>query len=203
MKSKTLYIGLAVVAIGLLAVGIAVFTSGDDLLEKPEVSDQEQAANGSVVDEETLRENHDGNVTVVIASEDKLLGQYEKSDRHFKKSISNRTITYVHQRRIDDVEVRGDHIIYVFDKNTELIEKDIRWRDDLPKHMPPVIFKEQAESIADGGSATLYFLSTNRSFISPKPPAPINPCWVVRSGDTITIIDATNGKILGYGIPPP
>ncbi|CAD6493619.1 MAG: hypothetical protein DIAAKJNI_00525 [Candidatus Argoarchaeum ethanivorans] len=203
MKSKTRYVGLIAITISALIVGIAIFTSGDDLLEKPEVSDQEQAANESDVIDETLRENHDGNVTVVIASEDKLLGQYEKSDRHFKKSVFNRTITYVHYRSIDDVPVDRDHRIYVFDKNTKaLIRKAIYSRDDLPEHLPPVISKEQAESIAGGGSATLRFVSP-QFFVSPPEQALKNPCWVVRSGDTITIIDATNGKTLGYGIPPP
>ena len=129
-----------------------------------------------------------------------------------KKTVTNRTIIYVHYRSIDGVPVDGDHRIYVFDKNTKaLIRKAIHWRDDLPEHLPPVISKEQAESIAGGGSATLRFVSPD-FFVSPPEQAPKNPCWVVwktvktdKYGPyyNITIVDAVEGKILGYGTPPP
>ena len=159
----------------------------------------------------TLRENYGDNVTLVIASEDDLLGKYEKSDIPFRKSMSNRTITYAHHRMIDGIMVDRDHRIYVFDKNTqELIRKNIHWRDDLPEHLPPIIPKEQAESIAGGGSATLYFISKG-SHVFPIKPAPKNPCWAVSiAGDAgysyitdVIIVDAVEGKILGHGVPPP
>ncbi len=193
MRSKTLFICLVLASV--LIVGIIVAVISTDLLRKG-VNMNEQETN----------------VSWVIASEDELLGEYEKSDRAFKKSISNRTITYVHRRKIDGVMVTRDRITYVFDKNTkELIRKDAQWRDDLPEHLPLVIPKEQAESIAGGGSATLYFLS-NDSHVYPIKPAPKNPCWVVwktiktENGIpyyNITIVDAVEGKILGYGVPPP
>ncbi|GAH13281.1 unnamed protein product, partial [marine sediment metagenome] len=45
------------------------------------------------------------------------------------------------------------------------------------------------------------------SDVFPIKPTPQNPCWIVRSIDnnkiTVTIIDAINGKVLGYGVPPP
>jgi predicted RND superfamily exporter protein len=195
MRSKTLLIGLAVIAISALIVGIAVVVISNDLLRK-----------------ETNTKEQEKNESWVIPSEDELLGKYEKSDRPFKKSVSNRTITYVHHRSIDGVPVDRDHRIYVFDKNTkELIRKAIYWRDDLPEHLPPVISKEQAESIAGGESATLCFLSKD-SHVYPIKPAPKNPCWIVwktiktENGIpyyNITIVDAVEGKILGYGIPPP
>ena len=98
-------------------------------------------------------------------------------------------------------------------RTKELKKKIIHWRDDLPEHLPPVISKEQAESIAGGGSATLRFVSPD-FFVSPPEQAPKNPCWVVwiDKGDVyglgysiynITIVDAVEGKILGYGLPPP
>ncbi|NMG82663.1 MAG: hypothetical protein GIS02_00450, partial [Methanosarcinales archaeon] len=214
MKSKTLYIGLAVVAIGLLVVGIVVFTSGGDLLEKPEVSDQEQAANESVVDDETLRENHDDSAIpvaqMVTPNEDELLGRYEKSDRSFERAEIGDMIVYGHQRKIDDAIVAGDRIVYQFDKDTkELKKKIIHWRDDLPEHLPPVIPKEHAESLVRGKVqfTTLYFILPDTP-VFPIDPTPRNPCWVVRSIDEngniiITIIDAVEGKMLGYGVPPP
>ena len=55
--------------------------------------------------------------------------------------------------------------------------------------------------------AYLYFISPD-SWRYPIKPTPENPCWVVRSIDEnenmiVTIIDAVEGKILGYGVPPP
>ena len=200
MKSKTLFIGLVVIAISVLIVGIGITASGGDLLGNKGVSDKQS---------ETGR--HEVTVTSVNPSSDELLGKYETNDRFFKKSVSNRTITYVHHRSIDGVAVDRDHRIYVFDKNTKaLIRKGIHWRDDLPEHLPPVISKEQAESIAGGGSATLRFVSP-KFFISPPEQAPKNSCWVVwktiKTDEygtyfNITIVDAVEGRILGYGIPP-
>ena len=92
------------VPVSALIVGIIVAVIGEDLFKKE--------ANTKEKEQET-------NVSWVIASEDELLGKYEKSDRAFKKSVSNRTITYVHERKIDGVEVTEDRIAYVFDKNTK------------------------------------------------------------------------------------
>ena len=193
MKSKQLFICLVLASVFIVGIVIAVIST--DLFRK-----------GVNMNEQETKESW------VIASEDELLGKYEKSDRPFKKIVSNRTITYVHHRSIDGVAVDRDHRIYVFDKNTKaLIRKGIHWRDDLPEHLPPVISKEQAESIAGGGSATLRFVSP-KFFVSPPEQAPKNPCWVVwktiktENGIPyydITIVDAVEGEILGYGIPPP
>ena len=144
-------------------------------------------------------------VTAVTPNEDELLGKYEKSDLLFNIDVHNNTntIVYWHQRKINDAIVEGDRVVYQFDKNTkELKKKIIHWRDGLPEHVTMKITKEQAESIAGGGSATLYFISPDSPIFKIKP-TPKNPCWIVRSGDTITVIDSMNGKILGYGIPPP
>jgi hypothetical protein len=118
-------------------------------------------------------------------------------------------IVYSHQRRIDDAIVEGDYIVYQFDKNTtELIDKRMHWRSDLPEHVTPVITKEEAGSMVRGEVqfTKLYIISPD-SVVFPLEPTPENPCWVVRSIDNgsivVTIIDAMNGKILGYGVPPP
>lgn len=147
------------------------------------------------------------NQTWVIASEDELLGKYETSDKLFKRVEIGNMLVYRHQRMIDNAIVEKDRIVYIFDKNTKgLIEKVVQWRKDLPGHVTPAITKEQAESIAEGGSATLYFISPD-SDVFPIKPTLENPCWIVTKADngniTITIIDAMNGTTLGYGIPPP
>ena len=162
--------------------------------------------------EPVSEEKEEENESWVIASDDELLGKYEKSDREFQRNDVGNFISYVHQRTIDGIIVDGDQIIYTFDKSTkELIDKTIHWQDDLPEHLPPVIPKEQAESIAGGGSATLRFVSP-KFFVSPPEQAPKNPCWVVWKATgadeygtyyDILIINAVEGKILGYGIPPP
>ena len=185
MKRKTLFISLALVSVLIIGITVAVI-----------MKEKEQETK----------------VSWVIASEDPLLGKYEKSNREFQRNEVGNFISYVHQRTIDGVIVDGDQIIYTFNKSSkELIDKTIHRRDDLPEHLPPVIPKEQAESIAGGGSATLRFVSLN-FFVSPPEQAPKNPCWVVwkkiKTENNIPyydiiIVDAVEGKILGYGIPPP
>ena len=146
----------------------------------------------------------------VTAGSDELLGEYEKSDKEFERIEIGDTIVYWYQRMIDDAIVEGDYIVYQFDKNTkELKKKIVHWRDDLPEHLPPVIPKEEAESMVKGKVlfTELYIISPD-SVVFPLDPAPENPCWVVRSIDDndnviVTIIDAVDGKILGYGVPPP
>ncbi len=166
---------------------------------------------GSII-EPITEEKEEEEKDWVITSEDELLKKLEESDKKFKRQEISNTIVYWHQRMIDDAIVEGDYINYQFDKDTkELKKKIINWRDDLPEHLPSVIPKEQAESIAGGGSATLYFISPESS-IFPIKSTPKNPCWVVwkvagtyegGSYYDIIVIDAVEGKILGYGIPPP
>jgi hypothetical protein len=156
-----------------------------------------------------LIKRQETNETSAIANEDDLLGKYEKSDKKFKKFEIGDVIVYWHQRMIDDAIVEFDYIRYELDKNTEeLKEKDIHWRDDLPEQLPPIISKEQAVSMIRGEiqSTNLYFISPE-SNVFPITPTAKNPCWVVKSIDnsimTITLIDAIEGVILGYGVPPP
>ena len=209
MRNKMWLIGLVVVIISGTILGIAASENIVDLLEKHEVSD-EQFTNRSMEIEGGFGKDYGDNATLVTPSSDELLRKYEKSDRLFKRTEWRDWIFYRHRRMIDGIKIEGNEIAYIFNRNTkELIRKDIHWRDDLPKHLPPVIPKEQAESIAGGGSAYLYFLSTGGIF--PTKQAPRNPCWVVwktiktdKYGTyyNITIVDAVEGRILGYGIPP-
>ncbi|MBA7519892.1 hypothetical protein ES705_11980 [subsurface metagenome] len=201
MKSKTLLIGLVVIAISALIVGIGITASSD-----------EQSETGRFV---VLGETQSGifgvTVTTVTPCSDELLGKYEKSDKHFTKFVSDDAIVYWHQRMVDDAIVEKDHIRCKFDKNTkELIEKEFEWRSDIPEHLPPIITREEAESMVGGK-----IMNTNLWFISPKShrfpikPTPKNPCWTVSIADDrgynidVIIIDAVEGKILGHGVPLP
>ena len=196
------------VLVSALVVGIIVAVIGEDLFKKE--------ANTKEKEQET-------NVSWVIASEDPLLGKYEKSDRVFERVIfhgsKENSIIYRHYRTIDGVPVDYDYRIYVFDRDTkELIEKYIHWRDDLPEHLPPVIPKEEAESIAEtvgkGKIMNTSFAHTHLCFISsstwyPIEPQPRNPCWIVYFADKngynidVVIVDAVEGKVLGHGVPFP
>ena len=147
--------------------------------------------------------------SAVVAGNDDLLGRYEKGDKEFEKVEIGDMIVYWHQRMIDDAIVEGDYIVYQFDRNThELLKKKEHWRSDLPDHVIPVITKEQAEYMVKGEvQFTQLYIISPESDGFPLDPTPQNPCWVVRSVDNgkmiVTIIDAVEGKILGYGVPPP
>ncbi len=208
MKGKTLFICLVLVS--ALIVGIVVAVISTDMLRK--------GVNMNGKEQET-------NVSWVIANEDPLLGKYEKSNRVFERvmfsgSEGQDRIIYRHRRMIDNVIVEGDEIVYIFDNSTkELLEKDIHWRDDLPEHLPPVISKEEAESIAKSvgkgkimnrgpAHTKLLFISPDSCWFKIKP-TPKNPCWIVYFADDegynidVIIVDAVEGKILGHGVPFP
>jgi len=203
MKGKTLFICLVLVS--ALIIGITVAVISEDLFKKE--------ANTKEKEQET-------NVSWVIASEDPLLGKYEKSNRTFAKYVFEDMIVYEHLRDIDGAIVEGDRILYQFDKDTgELLKKVVNWRDDLPEHLPPVISKEEAESIAKSvekgkimnrgpAHTKLLFISPDSCWFKIKP-TPKNPCWIVYFADEngfntdVIIIDAVEGKILGHGVPFP
>ncbi len=140
---------------------------------------------------------------------DNLLAKYETGEREFKEVEIGDMIVYFHQRIIDEAIVEKDFIVYQFDKDTkELLNRKIHWRGDLPEHVTPEITKEEAESKVKGEvQFTRLYIISPESDVFPLKPTPQNPCWVVRSFErekpTVTIIDAMDGKILGYGIPPP
>lgn len=139
-----------------------------------------------------------------------LLEEYESSDKEFQEFIIDNRIVYFHQRKIDNVIVEGDYILYHFDKNTkEFLDKRMHWREDLPEKLYLKMISEgKARSLVDGVAlyGKLYIISPE-SHGFPIDPTPKNPCWAVRSIDNnemkITIIDAVTGELLGYGVPPP
>ena len=203
MKAKTLFICLVLVSV--LVVGITVALISTDMFR--------EGVNMNEKEQETKE-------SVVIASEDELLGKYEKSDLSFKRTEIGNMIVYGHHRKIDDTIVEGDYINYQFDKDTkELKKKTVRWRDDLPENLPPVISKEEAESIAKpaakGKIMNASFAHTHLRYIAPEScwhpikPTPEHPCWIVYFADDkgynidVIIIDAVEGKILGHGVPFP
>ena len=150
-------------------------------------------------------------VDMVKPFEDHMLGQYEKSDREFLRLQNEelKIISFFHQRKIGEAIVEKDFIRYKFASDTgELIEEKRQWREDLSEDLPPIIPKEQAESIVEGEVrfSTLNYISP-KSEVFPIKPTPKNPCWVVRSKvdgrPVVTIIDAITGEKLGYGVPPP
>jgi len=146
-----------------------------------------------------------------ITCEDDLLRELETSDKEFTRHEIGDVIVYGHQRMIDEAIVGGDYMRYVFDKNTkELIEKDVHWRDDLPEHLPPIISREEAESMVEGEiQSTSLDLIPPESPVFPIKPTPKNPCWVVWTVDDrgyitdVIVIDAVEGRIVGHGVPPP
>jgi hypothetical protein len=92
-----------------------------------------------------------------------------------------------------------------------LIDVKGHWREELSPFLPKSnIAKEQAESMVKGRVrfSQLFIISPESDIFFPIKPTPKNPCWVVANidesrGILLTVIDAVEGRILGYGIPPP
>jgi hypothetical protein len=147
--------------------------------------------------------------SAAAAGDDDLLAKYETGDKEFKRVEIGDMIVYFHQRTIDEAIVEKDFIVYQFDKDTkELLNKKIFWRSGLPEHVTPKLTKEEAESMVKGEvQFTRLYIISQESDVFPLKPTPQNLCWTIRSVDNgrpvVTIIDATDGKILGYGVPPP
>ncbi len=150
-----------------------------------------------------------GIATSAAKGDDDLLAKHETGDKEFKRFEIGDMIVYFHQRTIDQAIVEKDFIVYQFDKDTkELLKKNVYWRSGLPERVTPEITKEEAESRVKGEvQFTRLYIISPESDVFPLEPTPQNPCWVVRSVDNdrpvVTIIDATDGKISGYGVPPP
>jgi PGF-CTERM protein len=199
MKHKTLDICLVVIISVLITVSVV---TASDVNEQTETS-------SFVILGETQSGIYGVTVTTVTPGTDELLGKYETCDRQFERSAFSNMLVYSHQRRIDEAIVEGDYINYQFDTNTkELLDTSGHWRNDLPEQVTPVITKEEAESMVRGKVqfTELYLISPD-SAVFPLASTPKNPCWIVRSVDNddiiVTIIDAIEGKTLGYGVPPP
>lgn len=140
-----------------------------------------------------------------------LLRNYESGEREFSEVTIGDNLVYYHQRVIGDAIVEKDFVVYQFDsKAEELLGKRSHWRDDLAEQLPSgLISRQQAESLVEGEvlSSSLYYISPE-SDVYPLDPTPQNPCWVVQSMNEygsliVTIIDALDGQVLGYGVPPP
>jgi hypothetical protein len=148
-------------------------------------------------------------VETVVASQEPLLCNHEKTDRQFHKLQIGDTVSYFHQRMIGEAIVERDFIRYQFNVDSgDVIEHTVQWRDDLPATADPVIAQDEAESMAEGDvlRSTLYFISPD-SYVFPLTPTPDGPCWIVRSDvggwPVVSIIDAVTGEDLGRGVPPP
>lgn len=144
-------------------------------------------------------------VKMVTPVEDRMLLSIDKSDKIFTRMENTllKKVSFFHKRKIGDAIVEKDFIRYKFDTETgKLIEKTIKWRDDLPEEVIPAITQARAESMVEGEPqwSRLYFISPE-SEIYRIDPTPQNPCWVVRSIENerhiVTIIDAMTGKNSG------
>jgi len=140
-----------------------------------------------------------------------LLDKYEYNPSIFKEREIGNKIVYYYQRKIDEALVERDYVIYHFDRETqELLDVKMHWREDLSPVLPNLnVGREQAKSMVQGTVlfSRLYIISPESSTFRIKP-TPGNPCWIVTSfhtakGQLITVIDAVNGPILGYGEAPP
>ena len=134
----------------------------------------------------------------------------EPEGREFQVLEIEDLTVHFHERMIGFAKVQGDYIVYQFDTETgELLARKTQWRDDLPGELPDLSMNiAQAEAMVEGEvqSAKLYFISPD-SPVFPIEPTPVNPCWIVKSivggYQKVTVIDAVEGGILGYGVPPP
>jgi hypothetical protein len=141
-----------------------------------------------------------------------LLEKYESDPSIFTECEIGSKVVYYYYRKIGQAIVEKDYLIYHFDKeNQQLINVKMHWREDLPLSLPKLnITKEQAESVVQGtvDCSALYIISPESDIFSPIKPVPQNLCWAVYSisqtkGSLLTVIDAVEGKVLGYGIAPP
>jgi hypothetical protein len=144
-----------------------------------------------------------------VAVSNDLLRAYEPEYEAFAGVEIADKIVYFQQRKIAEAIVQRDYILYHFNKHTqELQDMRINWRDDLPEELPQIIAKERAQSMVEGDVrfSRLFYIS-GESDVFPIRPVPKNPCWVIESFKqgriTVTVIDAVEGRIAGYGVPPP
>ncbi|MBU0899107.1 MAG: hypothetical protein KJ613_04805, partial [Nanoarchaeota archaeon] len=82
-----------------------------------------------------------------------LLKEYEPDNyEKFNRIEIGNLIVYWYQRMVGDAYVEKNQIVYQFDKDTKkLVKKIVRWRDDLPEQLPPLLItKEWAEFMAKG-----------------------------------------------------
>ena len=137
------------------------------------------------------------------------IAQKLEEDQFERKEIGRTVICWCH-RMIGNATVEKDILAYYFSPDTgKLVDKQIRWRNDLPDQLPSdLITKEEAEAIVEGEvlDSRLYYISPD-SDVYPLDPISENPCWIVwtlvNEFQAIKIIDAVTGEYLGEGISPP
>jgi len=140
---------------------------------------------------------------------DDLTAMSETYGTDFRRVEVGDLIVFYQQRTVDEAIVEGDYIVHQFDRTTgEFLQERIHWREDVPEQVVPLITREEAESMVYGDiEFTKLYIISPESHVFPLIPVPQNPCWVVRSvyagRPSITVIDAIQATILGYGVPPP
>ena len=139
-----------------------------------------------------------------------LLEQYELGDRSFRSVEVGGHVIFFKQRMVGEAIVEKDMALYRFDKASgKLLDHKAFQRTDVPEHLPAkMITRARAEALAEGEALfTRLTIISPDSDVYPIDPTPKNPCWVVRSESggrqVVTIIDAVEGKGLGFGVPPP
>jgi hypothetical protein len=126
--------------------------------------------------------------------------------RHWKEG-SDVVVCYGHQA-VDEAGVGGTELYYMFDvESGVLLRKRIKWRHDLPEHLPPLaISREEAEAMVEGEvrGSYLAFLSPGVVEFGITAPTFREPCWFVSAkeddGSTcpwMTVINAMTGEVIG------
>jgi len=139
-----------------------------------------------------------------------LLAQHGQTNGTYKKfEFRDGDVVYNYQRMIGNITVEGDFINCQVSATGEPLKNFTHWRDNLTGNPNITITKEEAINITGGGGVALYYISPDSAVFSTIDPIPQDPCWInwKRDGNgtlyNITVVDAQNGTILGYGIPPP
>jgi len=169
------------------------------------------ADNGNIT--EPCRNCTQNETSIVVASQDPLLGAYVDSNMTFRKATFGNYTSYHHQRKIGEAVVGFDGFTYIFGGEDELIDNVTLWRGGLPDELPSIISKEEAESIGEGMAVELLYIDPvlDDIFASIQP-IPTNPCWIVYVYDSfenftyisgIVVVDAVEKEIIGHGVPPP
>lgn len=113
---------------------------------------------------------------------------------------------------VDEAAVFGTELYYMFDvESGTLLKKRIRWRHDLPEHLPPLtISREEAEAMVEGEVrwTELVFLNPGSFGHQLTKPTFREPCWMVSAEEgegltcsSVTVINAMTGEVIGHWLP--
>ncbi len=111
-------------------------------------------------------------------------------------------------KQIEKAIVEGDYVNYQLSLQNGLFSTQAEWRKDVVQSYRAKVSQQQAEVMTEGDVqfSNLFVISCD-SQIFVLDSCPQNPCWVVYSLDRgqlrLSVIDALDGKFLGYGVPPP